>query len=124
MSRNLKMFKGVVVAFIALLVGWLAIDNIVLDARNGVMTRGDMELSWMTPTENADSSPLTDLAGYTIYCWNAEDQKTETIHISDPGLTSYELDHVWPGTYQCAMSAVKADGSQSALSNVITRTVP
>lgn len=109
---------------ILLLVVWLAITNFVVDPQKGIMTRGDLELVWQTPTENADSSPLTDLAGYTIYCWNAEGHRTETIFIEDPSQTSIELERLWPGTYQCAMSAVRSDGSQSALSNVVTRSVP
>lgn len=122
-SRNLKMITGTAVALIMLLTGWLAVTNVVFDPEKGIMTRGDLELSWMTPTENADSSPLTDLAGYTIYCWNAEDHRTETILIEDPAQTRYELEQLRPGIYQCAVSAIRGDGSQSALSNVITRSV-
>jgi len=106
-----------------LLVGGLAITKVVFDPETGIMTRGDLVLSWMTATENTASSPQPVLSGYTIYCWNAEDHKTETILIEDPAQTSYELEHLRPGTYQCAMSAITADGSQSALSNVITRSV-
>lgn len=124
MSRNLKVFKGTVAALILLLVAWMAVTNIVIDPNLGIMTRGDLELVWKTPAENADSSPLTDLAGYTIYCWNAEGHRTETIVIKDPAQTSFELEHLRPGTYQCAMSAISSNGSQSALSNVVTRSVP
>lgn len=109
---------------ILLLLVWLTITHVVIDPEKGIMTRGDLELTWQMPTENADSSPLTDLAGYTIYCWNAEGHRTETIVIDDPGQTSIELERLWPGTYQCAMSAVRSDGSQSALSNVVTRSIP
>lgn len=118
------MFKGTAIALVVLLAGWLAITNVVFDPEKGIVKRGELELSWMTPTENADSSPLTDLAGYTIYCWNAEDHKTKTVLIEDPSQTSYELEHLRPGTYQCAMSAIREDGSESALSNVFTRSVP
>ncbi|MGI9203126.1 MAG: fibronectin type III domain-containing protein [Woeseiaceae bacterium] len=124
MSRNLKIFKGTVAGLILLVVVWLSITNYVIDPRKGIMSRGDLELAWQTPTENADSSPLTDLVGYTVYCWNAEGQRTETIVIDDPDQTSIEVQRLWPGTYQCAMSAVKSDGSQSVLSNVVTRSVP
>lgn len=118
------MFKVTVVGLITLLMIWLTITNVVIDPEKGIMTRGDLELVWQTPTENDDSSPLTDLAGYTIYCWNAESHRTETIVINDPEQTSIELERLWPGTYQCAMSAVRTDGSQSALSNVVTRSIP
>jgi len=123
-SRNLKMFKGTAVALIVLLVGWLAFTNVVFDPDKGTGTRDDVELSWKAPTEKADKDRQSELAGYTIHCWNAEDHKTKTIRIEDPAQTSYELEYMWPGTYQCAVSAIETDGSQSALSNVVTRSVP
>lgn len=123
MSRSGKMFKVAVVAVIALLMGLLIIDNVAFDPKQGFVTTGDLELSWDRPTENTDDSPITDLAGYTVHCWNSEDRQTETIVVQDSEVTRYEIEHLWPGTYQCAVSAVKSDGSQSVLSNVVTKTV-
>lgn len=124
MSRNTKMFKKAVVGIFLLVVAFLLLENVVFDPKKGFATRGNLELSWDVPSENADSSPLTDLAGYTIECWNSETRQTDTIDVRDPVTTSYRISHLRPGTYQCAMTALKGDGSQSALSNVVTRTVP
>jgi len=81
-------------------------------------------LAWTAPTENVNNEPLADLAGYKIYCWTAEKHHTNTIEVNDPVMTSYMLDELEPGTYNCAISAVNADGDVSALSNVVAKTVP
>lgn len=121
MSYSVKVFKVSVVVLLVLLVGVLAVDNIMLDPEDGIVTRGNLELAWEAPTENSDNSPLSDLAGYTIHCWNIEDQKT--VVVRDPSITHYEVDHLWPGTYHCAMSAIRTDGTESALSNSVTKVV-
>lgn len=123
MSRSLKIFKGIVVSLIAIVGGLMVIENVYFNESEGLVMLGELELSWDKPSENSDNSPLTDLAGYKIHCWNAAEQQTETIVLEDSEVTSYELDHLRPGTYQCALSAVNSDGSESALSNVVTRTV-
>jgi len=84
---------------------------------------GSTKLAWTAPTETENDEPLDDLAGYTIHCWAAETQFTNTVDIDDPETTSYVLEGLEPGTYNCAVSAVNADGSVSALSNVAAKTV-
>ncbi len=124
MSRRQKISRLAIGAVVVVGFVMLVIDNVHFDPTTGIVLRGELELSWETPTENSDSSPVDDLAGYAIHCWNAESRETQTNIIEDPGVTRYRVDHLWPGTYQCAVSAVMGDGSQSALSNVVTRTVP
>ena len=85
---------------------------------------GSASLSWTTPTENENNEPLSDLAGYNIHCWARDGQSTNTIYIDDPEITSYVIDELAPGSYYCAISAVNANGSESALSNTVAKTVP
>ena len=123
MSRNQKILRVIFSAVIVLAASMLVIVNVHFDPDAGIVLRGDLELSWETPTKNSDNTPLADLAGYTIYCWNAESQETKTIVIEDPRLTSYRIEHVPPGTYHCAVSAVADPGIASALSDVVTKKV-
>ena len=85
---------------------------------------GTATLSWTAPTENENSEPLTDLAGYNIHCWSGAGQYTNTIHVDDPAITSYVIEKLPSGTYYCAISAINADGNESALSNVVAKFVP
>ena len=102
----------------ALLLGYLAFDKLVLTPD------GSTELSWTAPTEDENSSPLDDLAGYDVHCWDGASQYTITIHVEDPATTKYVIDGLAPGTYLCAVAAIDADGRESALSNVVAKTVP
>lgn len=81
-------------------------------------------LAWTAPTENENNEPLVDLAGYEIHCWAGERKYTNTIEVNDPEVTSYSIEGFEPGTYNCAISAVNADGDVSALSNVVAKTIP
>jgi hypothetical protein len=123
-NRSQKVFKSIVAAVILIAGAGLVIDNFHFDPESALVLRRDVELSWETPTENSDSTPLVDLAGYSIHCWNAESRQAETLIIEDPRMTSYRIDRLRPGAYQCAMSTVTGTGSESTLSNVVTRTVP
>ncbi len=47
-------------------------------------TTGSATLSWQPPTENADGSPLTNLAGYVIRYGKQSDALTLEVKISNP----------------------------------------
>ncbi len=110
--------KWIMIGLSALALGGLVSYGIMLSL-NGPIT-----LSWTAPTENENNELLTDLAGYNIHCWAGDGQSTNTIYIDDPATTSYVIDGVAPGSYYCAISAVNTDGSESALSNTVAKTVP
>lgn len=53
--------------------------------------------SWTAPTQNADGTPLTDLAGYVVALsdstqdLNAGGQSLVTAKVADPAVTAYDL---------------------------------
>jgi len=120
-AYNRIVFKGAVVTMIVLLVGMLVLDNVMIDAEQGLVTRGNLELSWTAANENSDEASDQPIAGYTIHCWNVENQKT--VVVRDPTASHHRIDRLWPGTYRCAMSTIQADGSESSLSNAVTKVV-
>lgn len=65
-----------------------------------------------------------DVARYDIHCWNSAKQFTATFHVDNPNTTSYVIEELEPGTYQCAITAIDSEGHESALSNLVTKTVP
>ena len=113
-----KQPKWIMIGLPMLALGGLVLFGIMLSL-NGPTT-----LSWTAPTENENNELLTDLAGYNIHCWARDGQSTNTIYIDDPEITSYVIDELAPGSYYCAISAVNANGSESALSNTVAKTVP
>jgi hypothetical protein len=80
-------------------------------------------LSWAPPTQNTDGSALTDLAGYTVYYGTSSTDMTQTIELTNPSLTSYVVNDLPSGTYYFSIVAYSSDGTQSAQSNLGSKTI-
>jgi hypothetical protein len=90
----------------------------VTQSSNGVAS-----LQWTPPTENTDGSVLADLAGYNIHYGTSASALTQTVTITNPGLTAYTLSNLSPGTWYFVMTAHSAGGVESDLSGVISATL-
>jgi hypothetical protein len=84
---------------------------------------GAVTLNWAPPTENTDGSPLTNLAGYNIHYGTASGDYAQTVSVSNPGLATYVVDNLGPGTYYFTVGAVSSAGAESPLSPEVTTTV-
>jgi hypothetical protein len=80
-------------------------------------------LSWDAPTTNTDGTALIDLAGYRIYYGSSADNLNQSVQINTVGLQTYVMDDLEPGTWYFAVMAVTADGAESALSNLVVKTI-
>ena len=81
---------------------------------------GNAMLDWIPPTQNSDGSVLTDLAGYRVHYGTSPDQMTQSVSISNPGLTSYVVDNLSAGTWYFAVTSYTAGGKESSLSGVVS----
>jgi hypothetical protein len=86
-------------------------------------TTGSATLSWQPPTENADGSPLTNLAGYVIRYGTRSDALTLELTISNPGITSSVVESLTPATWYFTVSAYTSTGVESMPSVVGSKTV-
>ncbi len=78
----------------------------------------------MPPTENTDGTPLTNLSGYDIHYGTSSGNYTQTINVSNPGIATYVVDNLTPGTtYYFTVAAVNAAGTESPLSTEVSATV-
>ena len=84
---------------------------------------GALTLNWTPPTENTDGSPLTNLAGYDIHYGTASGDYTQNVSVSNPGLATYVVDNLGPGTYYFSIAAVNSTGAESPLSSEVSMTV-
>lgn len=85
-----------------------------------VFVNGVVQLSWVAPTENVDGSALTDLAGYKIYYGVQSGGYLDSIDVSGSAITQFDLT-VPIGSYYLAMTALDADGNESAYSNEVVK---
>ena len=84
---------------------------------------GSVTLNWLPPTENADGTALTDLAGYKIYWGTTPGVYPNSVTLNNPGLTSYVVDNLAPGTYEFVAKSFDTAGVESIYSNTATKVV-
>jgi hypothetical protein len=109
-------------------------SNIVISVSNGsasaslaafsITVTGNATLSWTAPTQNTDGTPLTNLAGYTIYYGTSASALTQTIQVASPSATSYVVSGLSSGTYYFAIAAYTTVGTQSAQTAAVSDTIP
>jgi hypothetical protein len=90
----------------------------VVAAANGSAT-----LSWTPPTTRTDGTALANLAGYRIYYGTSANALSSRIDVNNPGLTTFVVSNLTPGTWYFAASAVDANGLESYLSGTASKTV-
>lgn len=75
-------------------------------------------LAWDPPTENADGSPLTDLAGFKLYYGTSSLSYGNSIIIGNS--TTYTAGGLRAGTYYFAVTAYDIYGNESGYSDEVT----
>ena len=80
-------------------------------------------LSWQSPTEREDGTPLTDLQGYRIHYGRMPGIYDYQIDIDNPGVVSYLVDNLSPGDWYFRVTAFDKDGAESAPSDEAHRRI-
>jgi hypothetical protein len=83
---------------------------------------GTAILTWEAPKTNTDGTPITNLAGYTIYYGRGWFRYT--VNISGASTTTYAVQKLASGTWEFSVSAYTASGSRSAPSKIVSKTIP
>ena len=84
---------------------------------------GNATLSWEAPVSNTNGSALTDLAGYRIYYGASADDMKETVQISNLGIQTYVIENLEAGTWYFAVRALSSQGTESPLSDVVSKRI-
>jgi hypothetical protein len=84
---------------------------------------GSVTLDWAAPTENTNGTPLTNLAGYWIYYGSSANALTKSIQIANPGIVTYVISNLSPGTWYFAVTAYSSADVQSSESAVASKTL-
>jgi hypothetical protein len=88
----------------------VAANDPVAAAAPSAKTVTSATLTWLPPTENTDGSTLSNLAGYRIYYGTDGATASNTIDVTNPGLTAYTVSELTAGTYHFAIAALNTDG--------------
>jgi hypothetical protein len=84
---------------------------------------GIATLSWEAPTTTTSGSALTDLAGYRIYYGSSASDLSQSIQLNTIGVQTYVIDNLGHGTWYFAIKAVTTVGVESALSDIVSKTI-
>ncbi len=112
-------------------------SNIIISASDGTSTaslpafsiivtqvaNGSATVGWSAPTQNTDGSALTNLAGFSIYYGTSATNLNQSAQIANPGLTTYALGNLAPGTWYFAVKAYTTAGAESAISSIASKTI-
>jgi hypothetical protein len=98
-------------------------SNSSIAPKDGHGISGTATISWDAPNSNTNGSALTDLSGYRIYFGASEGEMTETVQITNVGIQTYVIENLKAGTWYFAVQALSTDGTESPLSDVVSKTI-
>ncbi len=84
---------------------------------------GSVALSWIAPTARTDGSPLTNLAGYTVFYGRMSGIYDNQIDINNPGILTYVVENLVSGDWYFALTAYDSQGLESDRSNEVLREI-
>jgi hypothetical protein len=79
---------------------------------------GAVTVSWVPPTQNADGSLLTNLAGYRVYWGTTQANLDHVVTVANPGLVRYVISDLTPATWYFALTAYNSNGQESDRSQI------
>jgi hypothetical protein len=85
--------------------------------------QSNVTLSWQAPTQNADGTALVDLKGYKVHYGSTSKSYSDTIQVSNAGVTTYVVENLNAGTYYFAVTAYNSAGQESSLSPEVSTQV-
>jgi hypothetical protein len=86
-------------------------------------TTGSATVNLTPPTQNTDGSTITNLAGVTVYYGTSPSNLTQTVQVAGTAPTSYTVSGLATGTWYFAGAAYTTDGTQSAMSTVVSKAI-
>jgi hypothetical protein len=92
----------------------------VLQAGSGT---GSATLSWVAPTQNADGTPLTDLAGFRVLYGRDQGALDQAVTLNNASLNRYVVDNLSAGTWYFAVAAINSQGVASSPSGIASKTI-
>ncbi len=87
-------------------------------------TTGSATLKWVPPTQNTNGSALTNLAGIILYYGTAPSSLTQSVQVASTTQTSYTVANLAAGTWYFGSVAYTNSGVQSAMSALVSASIP
>lgn len=101
-----------------------ALPAFSINVTSAPVVTGTALLDLTEPTRNTDGSALTDLAGVRIYYGASPTNLTQVVQLADPAVSSYTVSNLASGTWYFGATAYTSTGTESALSPIVSKTIP
>ncbi len=102
-----------------------SLDPISITVNPATVATGAVAISWVSPTDRTDHSPLSlsEIDGYRIYMGETIDNLSLVIDLNDGAATHYSFTDLASGTYYFAVTAYDVDGNESPFSNIANKSI-
>jgi hypothetical protein len=80
-------------------------------------------LKWHAPKENEDGSKIRDLAGFRIYYGQRASSLDYRVEIPSPHIKKASIEALQQGTWYFSVTAYTERGSESVLSEIVSKTI-
>jgi hypothetical protein len=123
-SANVGMFSGVVISVSdGSMTAALPAFSIQVNAQGSGGGSGTASLSWVPPSTNTNGTPLTDLAGFYVNYGNSPSALNQRITVASPSATSYTVQNLGSGTWYFTVVVYTSVGTESAPSDMASKTI-
>jgi Putative Ig domain len=104
--------------------GTAALPAFGITVNGGGSSLGSAVLSWQAAVPTGEVPASTDVAGYRLYHGYAADALTQVHQISASDVPRYVFDALVSGTHYFAVTTYTFGGVESALSAILSKTIP
>jgi len=87
-------------------------------------SNGTATLNWTAVNQNTNGTALTSLGGYRVHYGTSANNMTTVVTLANPSVTTYLVTNLSSGTWYFGITAYASNGTESALSNVGSKTIP
>ncbi len=101
-----------------------ALPGFSITVTGATPTTGNATINWLPPTQNSDGSALTNLAGIRIYYGTSSSNLSQSVQVAGTTQTSYTISNLASGSWYFGGVAYTTAGTQSAMSGIVSATIP
>ena len=101
-----------------------ALPGFTITVTGATPTTGNAVVNWVPPTQNTNGTPLTDLAGIKIYYGTSTSNLNQMVQVAGTGATATTIPNLASGVWYFGGVSYTTSGTQSAMSSVVSTTIP